>query len=280
MCDFCHKHGDGRKWYLQARNYSADLLSDLRRQKIVRDLLLDSETVEQEFRRLDRLESAPQFLQRMIKAGITRKLKRDHFGQVIPIEDVEQILRLVNSIVQVPCICRQVGTGREFGYCYGVTAGNIERWWSVLGLDENSPASGPSFSDVQSLEPAVALQQMRSYEKEGLCHTVWTFGTPFIGGICNCDRVDCFALQATLQRGVKAFFRAEYVAELNPDLCAGCRSCMRVCQFGAIGYSAANKKAFIDQRACYGCGICRAVCAQGALSLRPRGEVPIAARQW
>ena len=34
---------------------------------------------------------------------------------------------------------------------------------------------------------------MREHEKEGLCHTVWTFQTPFIGGICNCDRADCLA---------------------------------------------------------------------------------------
>ncbi len=31
MCEFCHKHGEGKKWYLQAANYSEDLLSDVRR---------------------------------------------------------------------------------------------------------------------------------------------------------------------------------------------------------------------------------------------------------
>jgi len=29
--------------------------------------------------------------------------------------------------------------------------------------------------------------------------------------------------------------RAEYVAEINAELCNGCRQCMRVCQFGAMG---------------------------------------------
>jgi hypothetical protein len=27
MCDVCHKHGEGKKWYLQANNYSQDLKS-------------------------------------------------------------------------------------------------------------------------------------------------------------------------------------------------------------------------------------------------------------
>jgi len=65
-----------------------------------------------------------------------------------------------------------------------------------------------------------------------------------------------------------------------PDLCTGCRTCMRVCQFGALGYSAANKKIFIDQTACYGCGVCRAVCPNDAIQLKPRAEVPIASHRW
>lgn len=35
MCEFCAKHGDGKKWYLQAKNYSEDLTADLRRQKTI-----------------------------------------------------------------------------------------------------------------------------------------------------------------------------------------------------------------------------------------------------
>ena len=35
MCEFCHKHGEGKKWYLQAKNYSEDLLSDLRRREFI-----------------------------------------------------------------------------------------------------------------------------------------------------------------------------------------------------------------------------------------------------
>lgn len=29
MCEYCHKHGEGKRWYLQAKNYSEDLKSDL-----------------------------------------------------------------------------------------------------------------------------------------------------------------------------------------------------------------------------------------------------------
>jgi NAD-dependent dihydropyrimidine dehydrogenase PreA subunit len=281
MCEFCHKHGDGRKWYLQARNYAEDLLSDVRRQRIVREMLLDSRAVAGGFEALDRLERAPQFVQRAAKAWVSRKLKRDHWGQVVPIEDVGEILGFVNSVVRVPCTCRYLTRRQEAGYCYGVTLGpNGGRFSQLLEGFDGDLSHVPDFSEVEHVSREDALTAFRDHETQGLCHTVWTFGTPFIGGVCNCDRVDCLAMQATVQRGVKAFWRAEYVAEVDPDLCVGCRSCMRSCQFGALGYSALDRKASVDQRACYGCGVCRAACSKGALRLRARTEVPVAAGIW
>ncbi len=32
MCEFCTQHGEGKKWYLQAKNYSEELLNDQRKQ--------------------------------------------------------------------------------------------------------------------------------------------------------------------------------------------------------------------------------------------------------
>jgi heterodisulfide reductase subunit A-like polyferredoxin len=121
---------------------------------------------------------------------------------------------------------------------------------------------------------------LREHEKEGLCHTVWTFIAPFIGGFCNCDRSDCLAMRSTVTYRMPVMFRAEYVAEVNPELCNGCRQCMRVCQFGAISYSAAQKKVLIDPRQCYGCGICRASCTKDAILLHDRSTIPVAATIW
>ena len=35
MCEFCVRHGEGIKWYLEAKNYAEDLLSDVRRRKFM-----------------------------------------------------------------------------------------------------------------------------------------------------------------------------------------------------------------------------------------------------
>jgi len=279
MCEFCVQHGEGKKWYLQAKNYSSDLLSDAKRRGFIENFFSHTDELEQQSRDLDRLAKAPQFVQRAIKSVVTRKMKKQHFGQVLPLEDVEEIFGFVNSIVRVPCICRQVNLGREARYCYGVSMGPGGMGELLEGLD-NSFLSGPDTSGFEELSTAEALENFAEHEREGLCHSVWTFMTPFIGGICNCDRSDCLAMRATVTHDVKVMFRAEYVAAVDRDLCVGCRSCMRVCQFGAMVYGAAEKKAFVDQTACYGCGVCRSACEKDAIALRPRAEVEAVAGVW
>ena len=279
MCEFCVQHGEGKKWYLQAKNYSSDLLSDAKRRGFIREFFKHPEKLEGDSSNLDKLSRAPGFVQRAIKGAVTRRMKKQHFGQVLPLEDVEEIFWFVNSIVRVPCICRQVNLGREARYCYGVSMGPGGMGELLEGLD-SSFLSGPDTSGFEELSTAEALASFAEHEREGLCHSVWTFMTPFIGGICNCDRSDCYAMLYTLREKVKIMFRGEYVAEIDPEKCSGCRLCMRQCQFGAIGYSALQGKSFVETLACYGCGICRAACKQDAITLRDRASVPAAATLW
>jgi len=281
MCEFCHKHGEGKKWYLQARNYSEDLLSDLRRRKFIAEFLQDPQHLQEDADRLGRLDKAPRFVRRAVTWLVSNRQKKVHFGQVVPIEEVAHIFDFVTSIVRVACICRQTLVGSEQRYCYGVSmAPQGGRFVEIIRGIDAAYLTGPDTMGIEELTKEEALAALRGHEKEGLCHTVWTFKTPFIGGICNCDRSDCLAMRATVTYAVPVMFRAEYVGEVDPDRCSGCRSCMRVCQFGAISYSAAKEKAVIDPRTCYGCGICRALCTKDAIRLQDRLAVPAAARLW
>jgi ferredoxin len=281
MCEFCHKHGEGKKWYLKAENYSEDLLSDLRRRKFIADFFSLTSRSPGVVARLENLPAVSGFFRRVLRPYRINRSKRLHHGQVLPIEDVERIFDLVSSVVRLPCYCRHINLGTEQRYCYGISlAPNEGEMFQIIKEIDMDYLTGPDTSGLEDLPKEEALANFRQYEKEGLCHSVWTFVTPFIGGICNCDRSDCGAMQATITNGFPVMFRAEYVAEVDPELCNGCRQCMRVCQFGAIGYSAANKKIFIDPLRCYGCGICRASCTKDAIQLRDRVSVPAAANLW
>ena len=281
MCEFCLKHGEGKKWYLQARNYSDELLSDMRRRRMIEEFFTNPGRLTRGMEQLDRLDKSPKFIKGMIGRIITSRQKKTHFGQVVPIEEIEQIFGFVSSIVRVACICREVTLHKEKRYCYGVSMSpNGGQFAKILqGLDKSFLA-GPDISGLETLSKEEAISALRDHEREGLCHTVWTFQSPFIGGICNCDRSDCLAMRCTVNHSIPVMFRAEYVAEVDADACIGCRECMRVCQFGAIVYSASNRKVTIDQKRCYGCGICRSVCKTKAIRLNDRNRVPAVANIW
>ena len=284
MCEFCLKHGEGQKWYLHAKNYSEDLLSDVRRRRFI-EAFSDPETIARaaarSARHVNRLNKAPRLIKDMISRLVTRRMKKVHFGQVVPLEEIEQIFGFTSSITRIACTCRHATLGKEMRYCYGISlspdGGKLAEIFH--GVDKTFDA-GPNVSQLERLTKEEAVSAFRGHEREGLCHTVWTFYTPFIGGICNCDRSDCLAMRSTVTHAVPVMFRAEYVANIVPEACTGCRECMRLCQFGAITFSPSNKKAVIDQRWCYGCGICRSVCKKDAIHLEDRAKSQIAATLW
>ncbi len=282
MCEFCHRHGEGEKWYLQAQNYSQDLLSDLNRRRFIEHFFKNPEMLEKSQEKLDYLNRLPSFVRSILTPFLLKRQKRNHYGQVVPLEDIQKILEMANSVVRLPCVCRKASLGTEERYCYGVSMVPPEEFklGQVIRSIDADYLNGPEARGLETLTTGEALVQFRDLESKGLCHTVWTFLTPFIGGICNCDRSDCMAMQSTLKRSFSVMFRAEYVAGVNPELCNGCRKCMRACQFGAISYSAAREKAEVDLRRCYGCGICRSYCTNGAIVLNDRSASPIASRLW
>jgi MinD superfamily P-loop ATPase len=103
--------------------------------------------------------------------------------------------------------------------------------------------------------------------ENGLVHSIWTFKTPFIGAICNCDH-DCLAYKIQISSDLmNIMFKAEYIADIDPIKCVGCRNCQKLCQFGAVEYSAVNERCYINSTKCYGCGVCRSVCKKEAICL-------------
>ncbi|MBN1434206.1 hypothetical protein JW921_05555 [Candidatus Fermentibacterales bacterium] len=109
MCEFCLKHsGEGRKWYLEALNCSEDLLEDVKRRSLLEGLGTFGQDAAKGLRRLERLEKAPRFVRSAVDRIITRRMKVVHFGQVVPIEEIEKIFEFINSITRVAFFCGHV----------------------------------------------------------------------------------------------------------------------------------------------------------------------------
>lgn len=269
MCQFCTQHGEGKKWYLQAKNYTDDLWHSKGRPQLVDRFFRGFEEIVSKLStKLDKTSQNSVF-GKFVRRMTEKQMQKDHYGQIVPIEDVERILDISNTIIRFPCVCRMATRGKELRYCFGLTAPQKEI------LDRY-----PDYADgLETLTKAETMELIRSFEHEGMTHSIWTFKTPYIAGICNCDG-DCVAYRAWTYTNLKLMFKAEYVAGIDHDLCNGCRSCMRQCQFDAIGYSVSLKRCFVDVRKCYGCGICRATCSRDAISLAGRRDVPAVRNNW
>jgi ferredoxin len=277
MCEFCTQHGEGKIWYLNAKNYSTELLGEAKRKNFIEHFY--DEVVRKGSRQVSILEKlliGKIGLPEKIRSEITAKHKEMHFGQVVPLEDVEKILSMAHSITRIACGCAWAKERKENRVCFGVGFGP-PKWYDNVDIDYfGSP--GNSMMDEITLDEA--LRDIRETDKRGLVHSIWTFETPFIGAICNCDKQYCLAMRMTVGMRAPVMFRAEYVAELKSKECDGCRACLDKCQFSAIQYDTGRDKCEIDKTKCYGCGICMAQCPSSAISLMPRSNDPITALVW
>jgi len=284
MCEFCTKHGEGKKWYLEMKNYADELLhqelsSD---QKDVAGVQTRVEWVDRfiESFVMPAITGVPKDPSRTLRPHGDARLSEEeiierrkfiHFGQVLPIEDVEEMVDKVDSITRWPCGCRFLNTGKtDKRYCFGFGVDKT----GMLGRFPDASSS------LEVLDKGEAKAIFRDYDEEGLVHSIWTGITPYVVGMCNCDR-DCGAYKGYIgNNGTQSFFRAEYVGQTDWDLCTGCKSCMQQCQFGAISYSSALSKCHVDPAKCFGCGVCRTACPHDAISLLPREEHPEVAALW
>jgi len=296
MCEFCTEHGEGKKWYLQMKNYSEILLNEeltsdqksiagvnSRPEFIERSFVnfvvpamgglvkmdqtdrdtqeASGETIseEQDLKIEDTYQSAER-KEEFTRDDIVARRKSEHFGQVVPIEDVEAVFDITSSITRIPCGCRYLSTGKsDKRYCFGL---GIDKT-GILGKYPDTSSS------LEVLEKDEAKEILHKYDEEGLVHSVWSGITPYVMGLCNCDR-DCLAYNGHVEGNPSSFFRAEYVCQVDWDMCNGCKACVSQCQFGALHYSSALSKVYIHPSKCFGCGVCRTACSFDAISLFPR----------
>lgn len=285
MCEFCVRYGRGEIWYLQEKNYAKESLYEelsstqkdivkARRRVEWIDRFFDGfmmPTISGSQSELQDVLSYNEFLENQLSRDeIVERRKIEHFGQVLPIEDANRVIDIVDSITRWPCGCRYITAGRKEMCCLGLGI-DVER------ISNRFPEAMASF-DV--LEKEEAKEIICKYDEEGLIHTIWTSVTPYVTGLCNCGP-DCLGYKEYIvEGGPPSFFRAEYICQVNWDICTGCKSCMGTCLFDALFYLLSSSKVYIDPTKCFGCGICRAKCPNGAITILSRQKNPKAANIW
>ncbi len=95
----------------------------------------------------------------------------------------------------------------------------------------------------------------------------------FIAGTCQGpkDIPDTVAqASAAAAQALSLIDRGEYeieafTAEVNEEICSGCKACISVCPFEAITFDEEKKTAVVQEELCKGCGACSAACRSGAI---------------
>ncbi|KPJ49890.1 MAG: 4Fe-4S ferredoxin [Dehalococcoidia bacterium DG_22] len=278
MCLWCERYGEGfERWYLNPANYARRLYK-------VRKEEAEGAGAEANPQAAGGMASVGrEFLEARDRGDLeaVEKLKKQaqdmawtiHFGQVITEEEMHQILDIMYPIGLMTCACRRSMRGlpdEENFTCIGMGPGMYkwERW-------PDTYRGGLCF-----LTPDEAKEALDTMRRRGLVHTVFTFGTPYLGGLCNCDYPDCAAVRTALDLDIKTLWKGHYIAEVDADLCNGCGLCVRRCQFKALSFSASTLKANIDPFQCFGCGLCRDVCKPDAIKLVDRATLPAVAEVW
>ena len=251
MCEICSAHGPGKRWYLDASNYSEKLFRNEDRESFIRDFIVN---FNENCKKIHRASLFP-VVKKIARGKLKRYSKEDHTGQVVSFEDASAILRIAGRIFLTYCPCRRFLTGKDEMLC--MTFSLVPE----VG-DRIPPYSGGKYIDAEK-----AIEMLEELGPKGYVHSVWTFQSPFIGALCNCKDRQCMALDISERFEFDFMIKGHEIARIETEACTGCGECVGICQFGGIVVS--DGKAFVNTN-CHGCGNCCHVCKNDAITLVER----------
>jgi ferredoxin len=278
MCVLCERYADGyQKWYFNPANYARKLYKIRKEEAEAGGLEPGPQAaggmslLTRDF--LEALDRNDREAVNKMKSQAEEIAWTAHFGQVVTLEDVLKVIDIIYPIAIMTCACRRsmLGLPDEQNFtCMGMGAGMYkwERWPETYR------------GGIQFLTPDEAKDIVTKLNKKGLVQTLATFGTPYLGGLCNCDYPDCSFIRATLDYNVRILWKGHHVARIDIELCNGCASCIHRCQFKALSFSPTQNKAYIDLFQCFGCGLCATECPQDAITMVERASLPALANVW
>ena len=283
MCEWCLKHGDGGKWYENARLYHQELADEYNCSEYLEEQWKNMETLFirkiMGFNSIGlgykmRMPIIGRIIRHVVEGQIHSEKKNrnpvradGHFGQVLPLEDAQHIIGnlAAEPIIKNYCVCRWMQRGVKDAVCinFGQLSEVIEK--HTRYIPENVK---------YRLDREEAIEALQEQNEKGYIASVWFQPVPYINAICSCETPECGGLRLRNDFDLKTVFKGEYVIDIDIDNCQGCKECVSMCQFGALRYLPSIKRVIVDLDKCFGCGVCRHACQHDALNLIPRDDVP------
>jgi Pyruvate/2-oxoacid:ferredoxin oxidoreductase delta subunit len=181
--------------------------------------------------------------------------------KIIPTQNIDDIIKKFDDIAVGQCFCRQ----RE--EIIGHPCKQIELIDSCFTLGKSARhTSKHGFSRLVSREEALAI--LKKCREAGLVHKAYHLASDINKeevAICNCCGDGC------CPNSLKGAYipqnnASSFIAEINPELCTGCGTCVEKCHNAIIELNGDNV-AEREEKFCIGCGVCAYFCPENAISL-------------
>jgi len=203
-------------------------------------------------------QMVPRPFTRVIPVGITIQAKT----HVLAFEDVHDIIENARNITVTKCTCRLTSRkcDKQLEACLQINR----------GADYNL-ARGTG----RQLTKQEALDLVRQCEEDGLIHVVIN-KQDVDQFICNCCPCCCQTMPVLIKHNISVIEPSRFAAQVDPDLCSSCGTCLDRCYFSAITQEN-DETAKVNPEKCMGCGLCQVTCPSEAISMaevRPRDFVP------
>lgn len=193
-----------------------------------------------------------------INAGIKTDLN------ILPHDDVHQIIEKAKSFRVQECICRReqslLGNRCEYTLKNCVQYSMEEGAYDYFNLD----------GDIITREEA--LQIIDETEKEGLVHNTYNVEEAIGGFICNCCPCCCGLLRSLKEfKAPYILAKSRYVAAIDQESCESCGICRdERCPMDAIIEDDGEYQ--VQGERCIGCGVCVVTCSSESITLVDRLE--------
>ena len=180
----------------------------------------------------------------------------------------DRIVEFINNtdgpIAIVECICRK-SKGIKGTPCQQTS--RLETCMGFGNMAKNNIASG----GAREISKEEALDIIRQNESDGL--VLQPSNTQELEFVCSCCGCCCgmLSIHKMLPKPLD-FWATNYYAEVNPEMCNACGTCVDRCQVDAISIDERLNISRVNLIRCIGCGNCVTTCPSEAISLIKRDK--------
>lgn len=194
--------------------------------------------------------------------SVKEEISLPNLEKVIPYAKARDIImKNPEHILALECPCR---SGRE-NPCLPLDVCLIIGDPFASFVEEHHPKRARQITSQE------AIEILRAEDERGHVHHAF-FKDAMLGrfyAICNCCPCCCGAMHAH-QHGTPMLASSGYLAQIDPDFCLACGTCLDGCPFGAL--TSSDEAILVDEERCMGCGICVGICPQQAIALQRASE--------